>query len=316
LRTTALFEPLLHGIGWVTNNMPPADFALVLELFASGILRALIVPHDLCWTLPVRAEMVILMGAQYIESSGHTSIGTREDKQVQSYTRQELVKMQGFAVPPVRRQGSAGGRMFIMCQAEQHLSITRTLSDGLPLESTLPSVVSRLASPDAVRALESMLKDRPAPRARQINRPREADLRKRDMVDLLGWTYFALRAKSNPSWYDLNSVIIEEQVSRLVDRWYEAQDELDRVAARQANGVERRERKVLRRDQKPDEEEDSDEEVVLPTAGAEGNSMATGRVQGARKDAYGDPKVTDGLNGVSIFEVEEVDIGEADGEAL
>lgn len=215
LKDSTLFEPILHGIGYIVPGSAPSDLALVLELFASGILRCLIVPRESCWTLPVRASTVVLMGAQYVQMQG----GEREDRRVVNYSRTELVKMQGFAVPSASHLVE-GGRMFIMCQSEQSTVISRFLNDGLPLESTLPSLLRRQSSTEAITALGRMLKYRQPPPPPQINRRRIPDMRKRDMMDLLRWTYFAKRLKSNPTYYDIHRGQEGENVSRLVDEWF------------------------------------------------------------------------------------------------
>lgn len=216
LRDPALFEPVLHGISYIIPGMAPGDLSVVLELFASGILRALIVPREACWTLPVRSETVVVMGAQYTQITGGYENG---DRQVVSYSRQELVKMQGFAVRSAH-QTSTGGRMFVMCQSEQATAISRVLNDGLPLESSLPALLRRKASPEAISAFAGMLKHRQPPPPPQVHRPRVPDLRKRDVMDFIGWTYLAHRLKSNPTYYDIHRGKEGEEVSRLVDEWF------------------------------------------------------------------------------------------------
>lgn len=233
LKDTTLFEPILHGIGYIIPGSPPSDLALVLELFASGILRALIVPRESCWTLPVRASTVVLMGAQYIQVTG----GDREDRRVVNYSRTELVKMQGFAVPSASHLVE-GGRMFVMCQPEQSLTISRVLADGLPLESTIPTLLRRQSFTESITALGRMLKYRQPPPPPQINRRRIPDLRKRDMMDLLGWTYFSKRIKSNPTFYDVQRSQEGEDVSRLVDEWFKGlADEFGPVPSSLASGL-------------------------------------------------------------------------------
>jgi len=216
LRDPSLFEPVLHGIGFILPGMAPNDLSTVLELFASGILRALIVPREACWTLPVRAEAVVVMGAQYIQTTGGQDRG---DRQVVNYSRQELVKMQGFAVRSAH-QTSTGGRLFIMCQSEQATAISRVFNDGLPLESSLPALIRRQSSHEAISALAGILKHRQPPPPPQLSRPRVPDLRKRDMMDMIGWTYLARRIKSNPTYYDMHRGTEGEELSRLVDEWF------------------------------------------------------------------------------------------------
>lgn len=213
LKDVALYEPLLHGIGYIIPGMAPADLALVLELFASGILRALIAPRESCWTLPVHASAVVLMGAQYTRVTAFDG-----DRQTVNYNRQELVRMQGFAAPSLSAAGAGKqGRMYIMCQAEQALSISRVLSDGLPLESSIPALLDRTGSVDAMEGLTKMIRARPAPP------PRVLDLRRRDLMDLLQWSYFALRARSNPTYYDLHRGREAQEVSRMIDEWWRGQ---------------------------------------------------------------------------------------------
>jgi antiviral helicase SLH1 len=215
VRDEELYEPLLHGIGYITANMAPSDMSLVLELFASGIVRALIAPREACWSLPVRSETVIVMAAQYIQM--HDG-----ERRVVNYSRTELVKMQSFAITSALplNASSQGSRMYVLCQGEQKDTISRALNRGLPLESNLPALLSRQATQSTQGALDRMLKSRPPPPKPQLHRPRAADLRKRDMMDLLSWTYLALRVKSNPTYYDIYPGHEEEGVSRMIDEWF------------------------------------------------------------------------------------------------
>lgn len=220
LRDPSLYEPLLRGIGYLIPTMSAADTSLVLELFASGIIRALIVPREAAWTLPLRSDVVLLLGAQYVRSNPNNL-----DRQVINYTRNELVKMQGFAISSASPQ-SGGGRMFVMCQAEQVASIQSTLNDGLPLESSLPDVFTHSSSNSkrAEAGLNRMLKDRPAPPRPQLHRPRQPDMRKRDLMDLVGWSFFGKRAKSNPTYYGIHRDAEAEGTSRILDKWFEGRE--------------------------------------------------------------------------------------------
>ncbi|KAL7424447.1 putative steryl acetyl hydrolase mug81 [Cryptotrichosporon argae] len=213
LRDPALLEPLLHGVGYVLPTMAPGDLALVLELFAAGIVRALVAPREACWTLPVRASNVVLMGAQYTETAG----GPGADRQTRAYSHQEVVRMQAFAAGRVGSQG----RMTILCQAEQEAGLRRMLADGLPLESDLPAVLRRdpAVAPAAIDMLARALKARDPPRRAHRHGPPVPDLRKRDVVDLVGWTLFARRIRSNPSYYGMIESMENDVLSRLVDAW-------------------------------------------------------------------------------------------------
>jgi antiviral helicase SLH1 len=222
LRDPALFEPLLHGIGFIVPGGSPADLALVLELFASGVIRALIVPREACWTLPVRAPSVVIMGCQYTLFTGDDS-----DRRVVNYSRTELVRMQGFAMPSAHHL-SPGGRLWVMCQAEQAMIITRVLNDGLPLESNLPALLKRnhpVVPDESVLGVNRMLKYRPPPPISRPGMKRMTDPRKRDMMDMLNWTYLARRIRSNPTYYDVHKGTEADGMSRLVDEWFRTSGE-------------------------------------------------------------------------------------------
>ncbi|KAI9513193.1 Sec63-domain-containing protein [Russula earlei] len=101
------------GIGLFHSGLPKQDRATVMELYAEGIVRVLVVAREACWTLPVRAAAVVVMGTQYITVQDD---GAR--RQLRNYTLEELVQMQGRA----RRIKD---------------TYMRFLEGGLPLESQL-----------------------------------------------------------------------------------------------------------------------------------------------------------------------------------
>lgn len=232
LKDERLFEPVLHGIGYITRDIAPTDLAIVLELFASGIIRAIIAPRQSCWTLPVRGDSVIIMGTQYVSMKtrpeGKGPKG-KPEKHLVSYSAQELVKMQGFAAASAAPT-APGGRMFIMCQAEQQVMISRMLKEGLPLESKILDLLSRRSTPSssvdprAIQALNNFFKGRRPPPRPTVDRPRRPDGRKADMMDIVNWSFLSVRVKSNPSYYQLVKGSEAEGISRVIDGWFDAMD--------------------------------------------------------------------------------------------
>jgi antiviral helicase SLH1 len=295
LRDQALLEPLLHGIGYIVPRMAPHDLALVLELFASGIIRALIAPRESCWTLPLRGQTVVLMGAQYAHySDAHNSDSRhRADRQIVNYSRLELVRMQGYATTSASPH-AASGRMFVMCQAEQQMIITRVLNDGLPLESSLPALLSRRSTTPAQDALTRMLKTRIAPPRPQINRPIVPDLRKRDMMDLIAWTYLSKRIRSNPTYYDLTQDFEEEGLSRLVDKWFVNDEYTDPAPV---EGARRKDK--------------SGAAAAAAMNGKAGEGASTSTRDGGSRDS-----AAQGDADVEMEVVGDATIGEADGETM
>ncbi|KAH9850708.1 Sec63-domain-containing protein [Lenzites betulinus] len=190
LQNGALLTDLVsRGIGVFHDGIAKPDRLLMLELYAEGVLRVLIAPREACWTLPVRATTVVVLGTQYV----HVAPGS-DERQVREYALEEVVRMQGKAV----RHGGAG-HFHLFCQAEGKDTITRFLNDGLPLES-------RLLETDALR---------------DWYRARRKDgviADKQAAVDVLSHTFLARRLVSNPAYYDAQSTAVNELLSRIVDR--------------------------------------------------------------------------------------------------
>ncbi|KAI0660865.1 Sec63-domain-containing protein [Cubamyces menziesii] len=181
---------LARGVGFFHDGIAKADRLLMLELYAEGILRVLVVPREACWTLPVRARIVVVLGTQYVRVLPGT-----EERQVREYALEELVRMQGKAV----RHRGAAGHFHLFCQAEGKDTITRFLNDGLPLESTLLEEGSVLRGWYRDRRRDGTIPDRQA------------------AVDVLSFTFLARRLVSNPAYYDAKSTAVNELLSRIVD---------------------------------------------------------------------------------------------------
>lgn len=173
LHDRSLYDFISRGVGFFHEGIPRSDRNLMLELFAEGLIRVLVVPHDSCWTLPVRAAVVVVMGTQYIDNQTQDS-----NRQLRDYSLTELVRMQGRAV---RHDGS--GHFHLFCQPEPKDTFTRFLSSGLPLESELHGSAE----------LEAWYRS-----GRESGRIVD----KQQAVDALSFTFLARRAVTNPSYYD------------------------------------------------------------------------------------------------------------------
>ncbi|TBU58370.1 Sec63-domain-containing protein [Dichomitus squalens] len=180
---------ITRGVGFFHAGIAQPDRLLMLELYAEGLIRVLIVPRDACWTLPVRAVTVVVMGTQYF----YVPPGS-DERQLRDYPLEEIVRMQSKAV---RHNGA--GRFYLLCQAEGKDTITRFLNDGLPLESKLLET----------ETLRAWYKDR---------RKDGAIADKQQGVDALSFTFLARRLVSNPAYYDARSIAVNELLSRIVDK--------------------------------------------------------------------------------------------------
>ncbi|KIP12663.1 hypothetical protein PHLGIDRAFT_97239 [Phlebiopsis gigantea 11061_1 CR5-6] len=173
LQDRSLVDFVTRGIGFFHEGIPREDRVLLLELYVEGILRVLIVPHDSCWALPVRAATVVVMGTQFL----HIASGGAE-RHLRDYSLEELVRMQGRAV---RHNGV--GHFHLFCQSEAKDTFLRFLTDGLPLESQL------LEGGE----LKAWFKEQ-----RRLGRIRT----KQDGIDALSFTFLAHRLQTNPAFYD------------------------------------------------------------------------------------------------------------------
>lgn len=190
LQDRSLVDFVTRGVGFYHEGLTKQDRALLLELYAEGIVRVLIAPRDACWSLPVRAGTVVVMGTQYFHVSGKDG----EERQLRDYPLEELVRMQGRAV---RHNG--GGHFHLFCQSEAKDTFMRFLTEGLPLES-------KLLETDDLRAWYRGTRDTGGFRSRQ------------DGADALSFTFLARRLESNPAYYDVPPELsIDERISRVVD---------------------------------------------------------------------------------------------------
>ncbi|KAG8899961.1 hypothetical protein FRB99_006340 [Tulasnella sp. 403] len=188
VRDKSLVDPILHGIGILFNTLPPTDQALVLELFAEGIIRVLIMPREQCWIVPLRASLVVVMGTQYLK------VEPDDERRLVNYTFHEVVKMQSLAA----RYGKSG-KFMLLCHVEERDTFVRFLDQGLPLESSLAES----------EEFAEWVKEEITKRSMKT---------KQDLMDMLSFTYLAQRVRSNPTYYEAEPERAENRLSRLVDQ--------------------------------------------------------------------------------------------------
>jgi len=184
LRDQSLIDFISRGVGLFHEGVHKSDRNLILELYAEGVIRVLIVPRESCWDLPVRAAVVIVMGTQYVQIDAETS-----NRQLRDYALSDLVRMQSRAV---RHKGT--GHFYLFCQDEAKDTFLRFLNEGSPLESGLQES----------EELEHWYRN-------------NATQDKQQIVDALSFTFLAQRIASNPTYYDCTSSSRDENLSRVVD---------------------------------------------------------------------------------------------------
>lgn len=190
LQDTTLINFVSRGIGLFHYGLSKADRHLILELLAEGIVKVLVAPREACWRLLVRVEVVVVMGAQYIQGDP-----SKPERRLKDYSILEVAQMQSYAV---RQDGL--GRFVLFCPAETVEMFNKFLNeDGLPLESQL---------------LETQVLER-----WYQERRRDGSIRnKQDGMDMLSYTFLAERMMKNPTYYGLHPDTCEgEGLSRIVD---------------------------------------------------------------------------------------------------
>ncbi|WWC91889.1 uncharacterized protein L201_006838 [Kwoniella dendrophila CBS 6074] len=269
LKDSNLYEPILHGIGYIHQNSNSTDLSLVLELFANGIIKVLMVTRNLCWNLPVKSNLVLVLSTQYIklipipnktitikEKNGSKVQKETFERKIINYSNQELIKMMSFAslnASPLNTQLT--NKMFIMCQNEQQILISRILSNGLTLESNLPNLLNGQFSASIddnigngnsgksreYEKLKDIFKNKLLKQSKELmssalsfnnnnnnddNSKNELERKKKkqDLIDLLNnYTYLSTRISKNPSYYDLlkDKEHQIESISRWIDNWFD-----------------------------------------------------------------------------------------------
>lgn len=188
LHDMSLKDFVTKGVGFFYPGLEKLDRALMLELFAEGIIRVLVVPKDSCWSLPVRATIVVVMGTQYSQVEDTARL-------VKDYTLLEIARMQSRAV-----QQSGQGHFHLFCPTESFETYSKFLDEGLPLESQLHE--SRILR-DWARSFFP------------------GDLDRTQVTDVLSFTFLAQRLVGNPFYYGFRSRNLEENLSGFVDKLVE-----------------------------------------------------------------------------------------------
>ncbi|GAA5973379.1 hypothetical protein JCM11641_003101 [Rhodosporidiobolus odoratus] len=173
-----LAEALTHGIAVFHEGLKPAEQRLALELFASGVVRVLVASREACWTLPVRASLVVVMSAQFVALNQHPAGGEAE-REIVDYAMPELLQMQALAVPP---SPESSADFLVFCQKDQADLYGKFLRQGSNLESSLP-LDPLLPSSSFTDLAAGRVKTR------------------QDVVDFLSWTFASSCLTANPSYY-------------------------------------------------------------------------------------------------------------------
>lgn len=256
MKDRSLVDAMMHGIGLfippispgmggvpgLGRGMDASDRIITLELFAEGVLRVLVVPREACWTLPLRASLVLIMGTQYFEITGppppplssnsltqrsHHAGPEPTNRETKSKTNTNMSKphqhqqhqhqhqhhnqhrtLKEYSMHElVRMQGLAvqGGSKI----GRFHLFCQAEQRDTYMrfLEEGLPLESSLLSSLRSSTSASSSSVLQPWLAARRSHStssaPSQTIRGKQDLLDLLSYTFLWKRMRSNPTYYDV-----------------------------------------------------------------------------------------------------------------
>lgn len=148
--------------------------------------------------------MVVIMGVQYYEGKEHRYV---------DYPVTDVLQMMGKACRPSEDDRS---RCVLMCQQTRKDFYKKFLSEGLPIESHLPTHMLHdyFLAEIAVKTIENKQD------AMVIDFYNLSCLSLTFYQDILTWTYFYRRMTQNPNYYNLSNVShqhLSDHLSELVE---------------------------------------------------------------------------------------------------
>jgi pre-mRNA-splicing helicase BRR2 len=213
LQDQKLRIPLLHGIGYFHEAMSVGDKRIVERLYNAGAIQVVLVSRDVCWSVPMTAHLVVIMGTQYYEGSQH---------RYRDYLLSDVLQMLGRACRPADDERS---RAVLMTPATKKEYYKKFINEALPIESYLQLWLhDAFVTEVSTKTIEN----------------------KQDAVDWLTWTFFYRRLVQNPSFYGLQdtsheslsdflSDLVETTLSELTDaKILAVEDEMDILPMNQA----------------------------------------------------------------------------------
>jgi len=187
IKEPALAQTLARGVGFLHSGLPKSDRDRVCALYRDGILGVLVCPHDLCWSTPGPAHLVVVMDTVYFEGREHRFV---------DYSITDVMQMVGLACRPLLDES---GKCVILCHAPKKEYLKKLLHDPLPLESHLDHFLhDHLNAEIVTKTIEN----------------------KQDAVDYLTWTFYYRRLSQNPNYYNMQGSThrhLSDHLSELIE---------------------------------------------------------------------------------------------------
>ncbi|KAJ3095037.1 DEIH-box ATPase [Phlyctochytrium planicorne] len=182
-----LAETVRHGVAFYHEALSKNDKKIVERLFNAGAIQVVVASRETCWSIPMSAHLVIIMGTQQFLGKEH---------RYTDYLITDVLQMMGRASRP--RQDESG-RCVLMCQSVKKDFFKKFLYEALPVESHLDHYLHDHFNAEVVT---------------------KTITNKQDAVDYLTWTFFYRRMTLNPNYYGLQGTTprhISDHLSELVE---------------------------------------------------------------------------------------------------
>ncbi|KAJ3381344.1 DEIH-box ATPase [Entophlyctis sp. JEL0112] len=182
-----LAEALKFGIAYFHEALSKSDKRVVEKLFRSGAVQVVVASRETCWSIPMKANLVVIMGTQHFVGKEH---------RYTDYMITDVLQMMGRASRPLVGEM---GRCVIMCPSAKKEFYKKFLYEALPVESHLDHYLhDHFNAEIGTRTIEN----------------------KQDAVDYLTWTYLYRRMTLNPNYYNLQGTThrhLSDHLSDLVE---------------------------------------------------------------------------------------------------
>lgn len=170
LQNPTLLETLCAGIGFLHDNMPAEERALVESLYRAGHVTVLVVEYSLCWGFTLHSHLTIVLGCQQYDSAQHRYV---------DIPLQDVTCMIGLSCRPLVDDKALA---CIFCVSARKEFYKRFIYQPAPVESHLDQHLA-----------DSLLAEIITKRVETVQ----------DAVDYLTWSFLYRRLTQNPNYYNL-----------------------------------------------------------------------------------------------------------------
>jgi len=188
VKEAALRQGLAAGVGYLHSGLLKSDRQIVEGLYRDGALNVLVVPYDLCWSLPAPCYCAVILDTVHYD--GKTRAFT-------DYSIHDVLQMVGAASRPAQDESAL---CLLLCHTPKKELLKRQLHEPLPVESHLDQDLHDHVCAEVVsKTIEN----------------------KQDAIDYLTWTFYYRRLVKNPNYYNLqgtSNAQLSDHLSEVIEQ--------------------------------------------------------------------------------------------------